>query len=209
MAKVKLPVQSMLEGVRVPLSRSFQYDQKVPSKLTGTDTRKTSRHSMGAKTPPITSPMKEPPIAATPLMPRASPRSLAGKASVRIALELANKNAPPTPWPTRMAIIHIAPLVPVNQVTDSRMEKTVKMANPRVNIRTRPKMSPTRPKLTTSTEVTNKKPVRIHKKYGVLDGAKGLRWMPRKILGNAMSRIEPLIVASRMPRVVLDRAIHL
>ncbi len=108
--------------------------------------------------------MKDPPIAATPLMPRANPRSFAGNASVKIALEFANKNAPPTPWPTRMAMIHNAALVPVSHVTERRMENTVKIANPKVNIRTRPKMSPTRPKLTTRTEVTSKKPVRIHKK---------------------------------------------
>ncbi len=45
-------------------------------------------------------------MAATPLMPMALPRSFAGKASVRMALELANRNAPPTPWKTLMAMIH-------------------------------------------------------------------------------------------------------
>ena len=41
--------------------------------------------------------MNEPLTAAMPLIPIAMPRSSAGKASVRIALELANRNAPPTP----------------------------------------------------------------------------------------------------------------
>ena len=36
-------------------------------------------------------------MAATPLMPRAKPRSSAGKASVMMALELAKMKAPPTP----------------------------------------------------------------------------------------------------------------
>ena len=36
-------------------------------------------------------------MAATLLMPRAMPRWLAGKASVRMALELAKRKAPPTP----------------------------------------------------------------------------------------------------------------
>ena len=47
-------------------------------------------------------------MAATPLIPRARPRSLAGKASVTIALELAKRKAPPTPWNNRMMISHSA-----------------------------------------------------------------------------------------------------
>ena len=62
-----------------------------------------------------------------------------------IAFEFAKRNAPPTPWPTRMKMIHSAPAGPVIQVTASRMEKTVNMPKPSVNMRTRPKMSPTRP----------------------------------------------------------------
>ena len=144
-----------------------------------------------------------------PLMPCALPRSSSGKASVMMALELANRNAPPTPWPTRMRMIHSAPAVPVSQLTDSRMEKTVKMANPRLYIRTRPYMSPTRPKLTTSTAVTSRKPIRIHRKYEVLPGARGWRWIPRKMSGSEMRRIDWLMVTIRIPSVVLERAIHL
>jgi hypothetical protein len=81
-----------------------------------------------------------------------------------MALELAKMNAPPTPWPTRMTMIQRAAVGPDIQVTDNRMEKTVKTANPSVYIFTRPKMSPTRPKLTTRTEVTSRKPIRIHRK---------------------------------------------
>ncbi len=81
-----------------------------------------------------------------------------------MAMELAKMNAPPTPWPTRMTMIHRAASGPVIQVTDRRMEKAVKMAKPRVYILTRPKMSPTLPKLTTSTEVTSRNPIRIHRK---------------------------------------------
>ena len=44
-----------------------------------------------------------------PLIPIALPRSSCGNASVRIAVELANRNAPPTPWKTRMMMIHNAP----------------------------------------------------------------------------------------------------
>ena len=47
-------------------------------------------------------------------------------------------------------------------MTESRIEKSVKMAKPRLNIRTRPNMSPSRPKVTTSTAVTTRKPIIIH-----------------------------------------------
>ena len=79
-------------------------------------------------------------------------------------MELANRNAPPTPWKIRMTMIHSAPAVPVSQVTDSRIEKIVKTAKPRLYILTRPYMSPTRPRLTTSTAVTSRKPMNIHRK---------------------------------------------
>src|SRR3954463_14655572 len=62
--------------------------------------------------PPMTRPMNEPAIAATPLMPSASPRWWAGNASVRIALEFANSIAPPMPCTTRMPMSHSAALLP-------------------------------------------------------------------------------------------------
>ena len=132
-----------------------------------------------------------------------------GKASVRIAVELANRHAPPTPWRTRMTMIHSAPATPVSKVTDSRIEKSVKTAKPRLYMRTRPYMSPTRPRLTTSTAVTSMNPMNIHRKYEVLEGASGLRSMPRKRAGSEISRIDWLIVTIKMPSVVFDRAIHL
>jgi hypothetical protein len=76
-------------------------------------------------------------------------------------------------------------------------------------MRTRPYMSPTRPRLTTSTLVTSRKPIRIHRKYDVLPGASGFILMPRKMSGSAIIRIELLIVAISTPIVVLDSAIHL
>ena len=100
--------------------------------------------------------MKDPAIAATWLSPSASPRSRAGNASVRIALELAISIAPPTACRIRMPISHQAAAVPCSQVTDSRTENRAKIANPRLNIRTRPNMWPSRPKLTTSTAVTTR-----------------------------------------------------
>ena len=72
------------------------------------------------------------------LTPRARPRWSCGNASVRIALEFAKISAPPTPCPTRIRISQSAPALPCNQVTESEIEKTVKTAKPRLNMRTRP-----------------------------------------------------------------------
>jgi hypothetical protein len=76
-------------------------------------------------------------------------------------------------------------------------------------MRTRPNMSPTRPKLTTNTAVTNMNPIRIHKKYDVFPGASGCMLMPRKTSGNEINKMDWLIVTIKMPKVVFDKAIHL
>ena len=110
----------------------------VPTSPKGTDTTNTSRHSIGASTPPRMRPRNEPLTAPTPLIPIARPRSLGGKASVMMALELANSNAPPTPWKSRSTMIHRTPGTPVMKLADNRMEKKVNTANPRLNIRARP-----------------------------------------------------------------------
>jgi hypothetical protein len=106
--------------------------------------------------------MKAPPMAATLLIPSPSPRWSAGKASVMMAEELAKSIAPPTPWPIRMPMSQTAAPGPCIQVTESRMEKTVKTAKPRLYIFTRPKMSPTRPRVTSNTARTTMKPMSIH-----------------------------------------------
>jgi hypothetical protein len=106
--------------------------------------------------------MTLPLIAASELIPSASPRWWDGKASVRMAFALANTMAPPTPWNTRMTMSQMAPSVPDIQVTVSSREKKVNTAKPRLYILTRPYMSPNRPKLTTSTLVTTRKPRIIH-----------------------------------------------
>ena len=77
-----------------------------------------------------------------------------------IAEELAKSMAPPTPWPIRMAISQIAAPGPCSQVTDSRIEKTVKTAKPRLYIFTRPNMSPTRPSVTNRTARTTMNPIK-------------------------------------------------
>ncbi len=59
-------------------------------------------------------------------------------------------------------IRYSAPADPASQHTDSKMENVVKTAKPRLNILTRPNMSPRRPRLTTSTAMTTMKPISIH-----------------------------------------------
>ncbi len=76
--------------------------------------------------------MNVPLVAATPLIPSAMPRWLGGKASVRMADELANSMAPPTPWKTRMTMSQVAPSVPDIQVIVSSGEKNVNRAKPRL-----------------------------------------------------------------------------
>ncbi len=78
-----------------------------------------------------------------------------------MAEELAKSMAPPTPWPMRMAMSQMAAGVPVSQVTARRTENAVKMTKPRLKILTRPKMSPTRPRVTTSTARTTVNPISI------------------------------------------------
>ena len=104
-AKMRLPHQSIRAGRRSPLSRSIRKAQTVPKRPTGTETRKTSCQAIGPSTPPSTRPMNDPAIAATMLVPRAMPRWCGGKASVRMALELASSIAPPTPWRIRITIM--------------------------------------------------------------------------------------------------------
>jgi hypothetical protein len=99
--------------------------------------------------------------------------------------------------------------VPRSQVRDSATENNAKIAKPRLYIRTRPNMSPRRPKLTTSTAVTTRYPISSHSSRLVLPGCSGLTPMPRKMSGSAMSIIEALTVAISTPSVVLDKAIHL
>ncbi len=57
----------------------------------GTETRKISRQSIGASSPPTTRPRNDPLIPATLLMPRASPRWFSGKASVKMAAEFGHE----------------------------------------------------------------------------------------------------------------------
>ena len=89
----------------------------MPNRPNGTEMRNTSRQSIGASTPPRISPMKDPLMPAMLLIPRARPRWLAGKASVRMAAELAIRKAAPMPWRMRPTISHSAPGRPVSGST--------------------------------------------------------------------------------------------
>jgi hypothetical protein len=43
----------------------------------------------------------------------------------------------------------------------------------------------------------------------MFDGCRGLRWMPRKMVGREMITIEESTLAMNTPSVVLDSAVHL
>src|ERR1700683_832701 len=69
-------------------------------------------------------------------------------------------------------------------------------------------MSPTRPRLTTRTAVTNRNPISTHKKYDTLAGASGLRWIPRNMSGREMSRMDWLMVTITTPSVARQSAVR-
>jgi hypothetical protein len=204
-----LPGQSSRPLRRSPSSCRDLYDQIMPSTPIGTLTQNTARQCHSASRPPSTRPMNEPAIAATWLMPSAMPRWRAGNASVRIAVELAKIMPPPTPCTTRQAISHMAPEPAVSGSRESAIEATEKTTKPRLYIFTRPYMSPNLPSVTTSTAETSRKPMIIQSRYETLPGASGLSLMPRKMAGREMITMEAFTVASSMPSVVLDSAIHL
>jgi len=93
-------------------------------------------------------------MAATMFIPSAKPSWSEGKASVMMAAELAIRSAPPMAWNMRNRTSSRAPLEPVLQTQDSRIAATVNQAKPRLYIFTRPKMSPMRPTVTTTTADT-------------------------------------------------------
>jgi hypothetical protein len=153
---VTFPHQSIRAAVLRPVSRSFAYAQTVPNSPKGTLIQNTSRQCTSARTPPTTNPVNEPTNPAIRLMPMAIPRCSTGKASVRIAVAFAHSSAPPMPCAMRNTISSVAPAAPVLHVSESAIEPRVKIRNPRLYIRTRPKMSPIRPNVTTSTAVTTR-----------------------------------------------------
>jgi hypothetical protein len=155
------PHQSTRERFTMPVSRNLRYAHAVPNNPTGTETRNTRCQSVVLSNPPTISPMNDPDTAATALIPSAMPRSRCGNASVRMAVEQAKIIAPPTPWISRKRISSSAALGPVVNTSDRRIDPTVKTRNPRLYNRTRPNMSPIRPRLTTSTAVTTMYPMII------------------------------------------------
>ncbi len=93
-------------------------------------TQNTARQSIAASSPPATSPMNWPAIAATWLMPSAKPRWSEGNASVRIAAELAVSMDPPMACSSRQPISQMAPRAPRYGSNDSSTEATVNTAKP-------------------------------------------------------------------------------
>ena len=79
-------------------------------------------------------------------VPIALPRSWGGKALVMIERVAGIMNAAPTPWTARLATSHASlgakPMVAL---------ESAKVTTPKRNIRRRPKMSPRRPPVTSST----------------------------------------------------------
>ncbi len=126
----------------------------MPATPKGTLTRNTNRQSTADSRPPTSSPRNDPEMPATMLMPSAIPRSPTGKASVMMAIEFAMSSAPPMPCTTRRPMSTRAPEGPVAGDTARPMDATVNTANPALYMRTRPKRSPMRPSVTTSTAVT-------------------------------------------------------
>ena len=134
----------------------------MPQTPTGTDTQNTACQLHSDSTPPMTRPKNEPAMAATWFTPRANPRRSGGKASVISAVELAMTMAPPTPCTTRSTMISSAPAAPPFVTRAQPIEPSVKIRKPRLKIFARPYWSPRRPKVTTSTAVTSRKPISIH-----------------------------------------------
>ena len=73
-----------------------------------------------------------------------------------MAAELAVSMAPPTACTMRQPISHSAAGAPWNGSNDSASDATLKITKPRLYIRTRPNMSPSRPSATTSTAETSR-----------------------------------------------------
>ena len=132
------------------------YAQTVPNTPTGTLIQNTARQSQAASRPPATRPMNMPARAAIWLVPRAKPRRSAGNASVRIAAEFAISIDPPTACRNRQPMSHSAPWVPSNGSNESRIEAIVNTTKPALYILTRPNMSPSLPRFTTSTAWTRR-----------------------------------------------------
>ncbi len=77
---------------------------RLPAMPNGTLNQNTQCQLMATSAPPRTGPMTRPTAATIVLVPMARPSCSLGNASVTIAAELANRNAPPTPCRIRHRI---------------------------------------------------------------------------------------------------------
>ena len=83
---------------RPVISRRIENAQTLPIRPNGTLNQKTQCQEMSTSAPPSTGPITRPTAATIVLVPIATPSCSRGNASVTIAAELANRNAPPIPW---------------------------------------------------------------------------------------------------------------
>src|SRR3954463_4811989 len=93
------PHQSMVAARRWPPSRSERSARGVATMPIGTDTRKMSRHDIGASTPPMTRPRKEPAMAAMLFTPSARGGWWAGDRVVEDRFGLGNQQRAPAALP--------------------------------------------------------------------------------------------------------------
>ena len=129
---MRLPNQSIRAPPRAAVSCSEWYAHTVPTTPIGTLTQKIARQEISESTPPRTRPMNDPAIAAIWLIPSAVPRRSGGKASVRIAVELANSIDPPTACTRRHPMIHRAAPRPWPGVSASATDAAENTTKPRL-----------------------------------------------------------------------------
>jgi hypothetical protein len=155
------------------------------------------------------SPMDVPAIDATSLMPSARPRWFSGNASVMIALELANRSAPPTPYPIRMPTSQSAPAAP-RQRRRRRQDREdgedgvaeVVHAHPAVDVAEPAERHDQHRDHDQESQDRPEQVVRVLRRQWV-------EMDPAEDVGSAMRMIDELIVASSIPIVAFERTTHL
>ena len=139
-ANVRFPAQSIFACRRAPgTSRSFRYDQTVPKTPNGTETMKTSRHSIGASSPADHEADEHPADPDDVRDPEREP-ALVGRERVgedRSAVREQEGGADPLQDPPARSASRRRP-GPCIQSIDSAREAAEKIMKPSVYIRTRP-----------------------------------------------------------------------
>ena len=104
------------------------------------------QETCSVRKPPSTGPIASARAETPAQVPIALPRSRAGKASVMIERVPGIMNAAPTPWATRLMTSER-----VSGAKPAVAEESVKTMTPIMNMRRRPKMSPSRPPVASRT----------------------------------------------------------